>query len=149
MTSPRLGTATFPSRNWAEGKARTLARRIVSGLRFPSEALFSYEVSSLMGRGHCLPRSRKRPALSQVRWLKDGFARRRCARPSIAEMCVAPVPAPWPPFNSPTVTALPETECERECLTTMPIVCSNDTVIVRNSFGMCFSLCSSLAQRAK
>ena len=63
MISPRLGTASFPSRKWAEGEARTLARRIVSGLRFPSEAPISYGVSSLMGRGRCLPRSRKRPSL--------------------------------------------------------------------------------------
>ena len=47
----------FPLVTVAKGEARTPARRIFSSLNFPSEAPFSYEVSSLMGRGRCLARS--------------------------------------------------------------------------------------------
>ena len=52
-----------------------------------------------MGRGRCLPRLRKAHPLSQDRWLKGAIARRRCARPSIDEILVAPVTASWLAFN--------------------------------------------------
>ena len=74
MTSPRLGTAPLPPLTVAEGEARTPARRIASEAPPPLEE--------------------KAHPLSQDRWLKGAFARRRCARPSIAVMLVAPVPAP-------------------------------------------------------